>query len=218
MIQGIKPWVNVSVHDNDVRGNGQGIFLGGTGGSGVYSGNAFYNNHVESLFTNGLALYDNIDYTLHDNDIHTIPGALYRSTITVIGGNALVPRCGNTVDAYAGKLAIREAACFVAPPPVVVVPPTPLEVAEAEVARLTLALAQNVAQLSIAQSELAAEKAVHASDLQTLGTVQGDLGTAQAALATAEASILTLTGERDVAVAAQAAQRGVLDQIGALAK
>lgn len=137
-----------------------------------------------------------------------VPAASPGLTVT---GNTIIPAVKDGGAAILAALTTPPPAPPAPPEPIPPPPgPTPLEVAAAQIAQLTIAL--DAAKVALAQ-----EQAAHAVDAAAVGAAQAALQTAQAALTAAQAQAASIAGERDAATTTAADRRAVLDQIKALA-
>lgn len=106
------PTADVIIRGNVVEGLTQGIGLFsklGTDSNGGFDRITIENNILQVGYPQAIALYEGRDSIVRNNSVSTFPGARWRATINVIGGNTR--RCGNSVGAAKGKGAEVDPPC-----------------------------------------------------------------------------------------------------------
>jgi hypothetical protein len=106
-IAGAAPSSDIEVAYNLIHGDTQGVtsFRPNPGHLRI----SIHDNMVVGSQPQGIALYDGQNSTVKNNHVHTLPGALNRTSVNVVGGNTAA--CGNTASAGAGKAAWADGAC-----------------------------------------------------------------------------------------------------------
>lgn len=107
------PTADVVIRGNRATGGMQGVFLGNHVRDGVDDGGfdriTIEDNVLEVGYPNGIAISDGRGSVVRNNKVTTFPGARWRASINLRGGDSV--RCGNSVKAAAGRPGIQDEAC-----------------------------------------------------------------------------------------------------------
>jgi hypothetical protein len=107
------PTSDIVIRKNKVEGPTQGIGLFNHVRNGVDDGGfdriVIEDNDVEVSAPQGIALIQGRESVVRNNRVRTLPGAIYRASLNVKGGD--VKRCGNVVEPGAGKVGVKDPGC-----------------------------------------------------------------------------------------------------------
>lgn len=106
------PTADITIRKNRVRGYSQGIGLFNHVRNGVNDGGfdriLIEDNDIEVPVPHGIAIMDSRDSIVRNNRVRTAPGAKHRTSINSRGA---VKRCGNVVEAGAGRPGMVDPSC-----------------------------------------------------------------------------------------------------------
>lgn len=107
------PTADIVIRRNRAVGTMQGVFLGNKVREGVDDGGfdriTIEDNILDVGYPNGIAIEDGRNSVVRNNKVTTIAGARWRASINLKRGDA--KRCGNSVQAAAGRPSMQDDAC-----------------------------------------------------------------------------------------------------------